>query len=394
MKYGIRICCAIAVTIFILQPPTATAGGPGFRTELFMSGFENPVFLTAPPDDTTRIVVLEQESGSVFLIKNGVRQATPFLNIDKKVGSEDGEQGLLGLAFHPDYANNRFLYVNYTDNNGDTVIERYKAKKSFDKAGKKSKKRILKIAQPYSNHNGGMIAFGPNDGYLYIGMGDGGDADDPHNNGQTLNTLLGKMLRIDVDNGDPYVNPSSNPFVPISAARSEIWSIGWRNPWRWSFDRLTGDIYVGDVGQDNVEEIDFQPADSEGGENYGWKIAEGFSCRGGSGTCGTDEGFTPPIIDYGHNEGQVVIGGYVYRGTAIPALAGTYFYADYSFGTIWSLKYDGNTVSDLTERTDDLDPVGTPRISGPCSFGEDAAGELYILDRDDGEIYKIVPDVR
>ena len=391
MKLFVRLACLAVLGLCIVNYPSATAGGPGFTTEFFVGGFDRPVFLTAPPGDTTRVVVVEQAEGRVMLVKNGVRVDKPFLDIDTRVGSDDGEQGLLGFAFHPNYASNRFVFVNYTNNDGDTIIERYKAKKNGDGAKKKTRKLILKISQPDTNHNGGMIAFGPNDGYLYVGMGDGGGANDPDNYGQRLNTLLGKFLRLDVDNGNPYSIPPDNPFVGTAGAKPEIWSYGWRNPWRWSFDRETGDMYMGDVGQDNLEEIDFQPADSEGGENYGWKTAEGFACRGGFGPCGTDDGFTPPIIDYGHTEGRAVVGGYVYRGSAIPSLNGTYFYSDYSFGTIWSLKYNGTTVSDEADRTDDLDPAGSARISGPASFGEDAAGELYILDHDDGEIYKIVP---
>ena len=378
-------CATVLVAILGVAPAYAA-----LATALVASGFHAPVFIASPPGDPARLFVLEQITGRIMLIKNGVKVATPFLDIGARVSDSGGERGLLGLAFHPDYATNRFFYVNYTDNDGDTVIERYKARASRDRAGRKSRTRILKVAQPYDNHNGGMIAFGPKDGYLYIGMGDGGNANDPQNNGQRLDTLLGKFLRIDVDAKAPYAIPPSNPFVSQANARDEIWSYGWRNPWRWSFDRQTGDLYAGDVGQDDFEELDFQPAASEGGENYGWNVAEGFSCRGGYGSCGEADPYTPPIIAYGRFFGSTIVGGYVYRGAAIPTLKGTYFYADFTRGRIWSLKYDGTTVSELVERTSELDPPGTARILNPSSFGEDSAGELYIADYDDGEIYKIV----
>lgn len=390
MKYIIS-APSLVLLACTLNIGIAEAGGVALSTQLVASGFDRPVFVTAPPGDATRLMVLEQETGRIMLIKNGVRVDQPFLDIDKRVTDSGGEQGLLGMAFHPDYANKRLIYVSYNDNNGNTKIDRYKVNKNLDKAKKKKRKNILSVNQPFSNHNGGMIAFSPNDDYLYIGLGDGGSADDPYNTAQRLNTLLGKFLRIDVDAvGAAYSIPSTNPFVATAGALGEIWSYGWRNPWRWSFDRQTGDLYAGDVGQDAIEEIDFQPGTSNGGENYGWKIAEGFSCRGGAGSCGDDSGYTAPIVDYSHFFGSAVVGGYVYRGTAIAGLGGTYFFADYTRARIWTLSYDGDDVSNFTERTDELDPPGAARINKPSSFGEDSAGELYIVDRDDGEIYKII----
>ena len=369
------------------------SAGTSLSTELVASGFDKPVFLTAPPGDTTRLLVLEQETGKIMLIKNGTRVTKPFLDIGKRVTNDGGERGLLGLAFHPDYAKTRLLFVSYNDNNGNTRIESYKARKSRDTVKKKTRTKILAVEQPFDNHNGGMIAFGPNDNYLYIGLGDGGSADDPYNTAQRLEVILGKLLRIDVDaKGAAYANPATNPFVSNQNARGEVWSYGWRNPWRWSFDRTTGDLYAGDVGQDAVEEIDYQPGTSQGGENYGWKLTEGFACRGGGGSCGDDPGYTAPSLDYTHFSGTTVIGGYVYRGAAIADLAGTYFFADYTRARIWSLKYNGSSVSDFTERTGELDPPGSARINNPSSFGEDAAGELYIVDRNDGEIYKIIAE--
>ncbi|NUM55352.1 MAG: PQQ-dependent sugar dehydrogenase [Candidatus Hydrogenedentes bacterium] len=389
MQFVVRV----PVNLFLagLVTCSAWAGSVEIASQLVASGFDDPVFLTAPPNDPTRLMVLEQSTGRIMLIKNGSPVGTPYLDIDNRVTDDGGEQGLLGMAFHPEYAKNRYIFVSYIDNNGNTRIERYKARKSFDAVKKKTRAKILFVEQPFSNHNGGMIAFGPNDGYLYVGLGDGGSANDPYNTAQRLDTLLGKFLRIGVDGALPYTVPSTNPFVGEGGgALGEIWTYGWRNPWRWSFDRQTGDLYAGDVGQDAIEEIDFQTGTSEGGENYGWKVAEGFACRGGSGSCGGNTGYTPPILDYTHFDGTAVVGGYVYRGTAIAGLSGTYFFADYTRGRIWSLKYNGDDVTEFSERTDELDPPGLARINKPASFGEDSAGELYIVDRDDGEIYKII----
>lgn len=371
----------------------AYAGVNVIKTELVASGFQLPVFVCAPPGDPTRLFVVERKPGRIQLIKNGVRASEPFLDIDNKTNGNGEEQGLLGLAFHPDYATNRFFFVNYTGKDGATKIVRYKARKSLDRAKKKTGTLILTIPQPFDNHNGGMIAFSPIDKRLYIGTGDGGSANDPYNHGQRLDTLLGKLLRINVDAGQPYSVPASNPFVGQSGARGEIWAYGLRNPWRWSFDRLTGALYMGDVGQVAREEVNYQPPTSTGGENYGWRIAEGFACLGGNGSCGTNSGFTPPIYDYTRDIGITVVGGYVYRGTAIPSLQGTYFFADFSFARIWSLKYNGVAVSEFTDRTAELDPPGSARIGAPSSFGEDANGELYIADYSDGEVYRIVPNI-
>jgi Glucose / Sorbosone dehydrogenase len=251
---------------------------------------------------------------------------------------------------------------------------------------------IITIAQPYANHNGGMLAFGPNDGYLYIGMGDGGGSNDQDGRAQDPGQLLGKMLRIDVDGGSPYAIPPSNPFAGPGLPLDEIWAIGTRNPWRWSFDRLTGDLFIGDVGQGQREELDFQPASSPGGENYGWRCMEGFRCTGWSGCTCNDSSLTLPIFDYTHSDGCSVIGGYVYRGCAVPDLQGTYFFADYCSARIWSFRYDGSAMTEFQERTTELDPSGSPSIGSITSFGEDGLGELYIVDQG-GELFKIVPVV-
>ena len=358
-------------------------------TELVAEGFTNPVLVTSPPDDP-RLFIVDQISAKIWIIKNGQVLPTPFLDIDAKV-SGTGERGLLGLAFHPNYSGNHWFYVNYTDNFGNTVIERYAASENPDVANPGSALPILGFDQPFGNHNGGMIAFSPVDGYLYIASGDGGGSNDPNNQGQQLNTLLGKLLRIDVNHGAAYEVPRSNPFNDNPDAAPEIWAYGLRNPWRFSFDRHTGDAWIGDVGQNAFEEVDFQPAASMGGENYGWKVAEGFACRGGEGECGTDPDFVPPLLDYGRTEGRSITGGYVYRGRAIPDLRGTYFFGDFVTSQIWSVAPGAQSPAAKTTLTDTLNPPGPATIGNVSSFGEDHAGEIYICDYSDGEIYRIVP---
>ncbi|MFA6243135.1 MAG: PQQ-dependent sugar dehydrogenase [Candidatus Hydrogenedentales bacterium] len=390
MKFtkSVRLHVLVAPVIVLL-----TLSPSGFAqqimTELVANGFNNPLFLTAPSGDTQRLFIVEQNTARIRIIKNGVVLGTPFIDLGSKASS-GGELGLLGMAFHPNYASNGFFYVNYTDNAGDTVVERYTVSANPDIANADSNVTLFTITQPFSNHNGGMMAFGPIDDNLYIAMGDGGDSNDPGNRAQDLSVPLGKILRIDVDSGSPYAIPASNPFISTPGADDRIWAYGVRNPWRFSFDSLTGDLYIADVGQGAREEINFQPAASTGGENYGWKVAEGFACRGGSGTCGTNPGFTPPFFDYNHTEGHSITGGYVYRGSRIAGLQGTYFFADFSFDRIWSLRYDGVSVSQFQERTSELDPPGVLALDATASFGEDASGELYVLDYADGEIYRIV----
>lgn len=364
---------------------------PDLAVELFASGLDQPLFLGSAPGDSERLYVIERARARIILFKNGQRVAKPFLNLSDRVGAAQPEQGLLGFAFHPNYPEKRFIFVNYTDVNGDTVIERFRVRKHLDKARRDKSKPILAYDQTGNNHNGGMLIFGPNDKYLYIASGDGGGSNDPFGHGQRLDTLLGKILRINIraGKGVPYKIPPDNPFVNDPNALDEIWSYGLRNPWRMSFDRETGDLYIGDVGQGAREEIDFQPASSMGGENYGWVVAEGFSCLGGTGTCGTNPGFTPPIHDYPRDVGRSVTGGYVYRGSAMPCLQGTYFFGDYSLGRVWSFRYDGATISEFTERTAELDPPGPNTLGNVASFGEDANGELYIVTYG-GAIYKIV----
>jgi glucose/arabinose dehydrogenase len=378
----------LVISIFtILSAYNST--GAELTTVKVAGGFSEPLYLTAPAGDLNRVFIVEQSSASIKIIKNGIVLTTPFLNIDPKVGS-GGEGGLLGLAFHPNYASNGFFYVNYTDNSGDTVVARYKVSSNPDIADPSSELIMMTVDQPFSNHNGGMLAFSPNDDYLYIGLGDGGSSFDPGNRAQDGNTELGKMLRIDVGNGTTFTAAANNPFDDDPDFLDTIWALGFRNPWRYSFDRLNGDLYIADVGQGAKEEISFQPGSSQGGENYGWRCMEGKDCTGLSGCTCNAPGLTIPLHDYTHSGGNCsVTGGYVYRGAAIPDLDGTYFFADFCTGKIWSFVRSGNTVSQFTDRSLELRPITGETINNVSSFGEDDKGEMYIVDRD-GEIFKIV----
>ncbi len=378
----------LVISLFAVFSAYNSAGAE-LTTVKVAGGFSQPLYLTAPAGDTNRLFIVEQSSAMIKIIKNGTVLATPFLNIDPKVSS-GGEGGLLGLAFHPNYASNGFFYVNYTDNSGDTVIARYKVSANPDIADPSSEQIVMTVDQPFSNHNGGMLAFSPNDDHLYIGLGDGGSSNDPGNRAQDGETELGKMLRIDVGNGDKFTAASDNPFGGDPDFLNTIWSLGLRNPWRYSFDRLNGDLYIADVGQGMREEISFQPGSSQGGENYGWRCMEGKACTGLTGCTCNSPALTLPLHDYTHSGGNCsVTGGYVYRGAAIPDLDGTYFFADFCTGRIWSFVRSGNTVSQFTERTAELQPVTGETINNVSSFGEDDKGEIYIIDRD-GEIFKIV----
>jgi hypothetical protein len=360
------------------------------RTALVASGLNALVYLTAPPDDFNRLFVVEQNTGQIRIIKSGTVLPTPFLNIGALI-SAGGERGLLSMAFHPDYANNGHFFVNYTNTSGNTVIARYTVSVDPDLADPTSALILKTINQTAANHNGGQLQFGPN-GYLYVGMGDGGSFDDPFNNAQDPQSLLGKMLRLDVDAGPPYI-PASNPFVGDPSTLDEIWALGLRNPWRFSFDRDTGDLYIADVGQNAREEVDFQPAPSSGGENYGWDCEEGFDCtptnNGGYGCACGDPDLTPPILDVNHSGSCSITGGYVYRGCALPDLVGTYFFSDYCGGYVRTFRYaEGDPVPPaVIDRTAELAPI----TGAIVSFGEDAAGELYIVTLA-GNVYKIIAD--
>ena len=356
------------------------------RLETAARGFSLPIYVTNAGDGSERLFVVEK-IGRIKVVKDGEVLPTPFLDISGLIteGSERGEVGLLGLAFHPDYAENGFFFVNYTDSAGDTRVVRYTVSSSPDVADAGSAQLVLTFGQPASNHNGGHLAFGP-DGMLYIATGDGGSTPQA---AQQLDTLLGKILRLDVDGGIPYVVPSDNPFIFIddTDARPEIWALGLRNPWRFSFDAETGDMFIGDVGQNRREEISFQSANSEGGENYGWDITEGGLCYPSGDVaipenCDVD-GLTLPIISYDREAGVSVTGGYVYRGEAIPSLRGDYLYGDFGSGRVWAAQpgESGWTSEEVLQEGQSL-----------ASFGEDEQGELYVVNLGAGSILKVVAD--
>ena len=344
--------------------------------EPIVSGLIQPLYVTHAFDD--RLVILEQ-AGTIRIFQNGQLLPAPFLDIQDPVGSNSNEQGLLGLAFHPNYQENGFFFLNYTDVNGNTNIARYRVSDDPNVADPASGQILLTIPQPFANHNGGMIAFGP-DGYLYVGMGDGGSQGDPQGNGQNPGTLLGSILRLDVTNAEGiYTIPADNPFVADSAARPEVWAYGFRNPWRFSFDRLTGDLFIADVGQNTWEEVSWQAADTPGGQNFGWNRMEGNHCY--QGNC-DPAAFTTPIFEYNHTLGCSISGGYIYRGGQFLSLYGNYFTADFCTGTIWGVfqQPDGSWQSTIVQQSGQPIP----------SFGEDASGELYVVVRT-GQIFQIRP---
>ncbi|HFQ92868.1 MAG TPA: glucose dehydrogenase [Anaerolineae bacterium] len=368
-------------------PPTLTAvptdtpdpGRPAASIQLepAAEGFAKPVYLTHAGDE--RLFVVEQE-GTIRIVADGNVLAAPFLDIRDRVGADASERGLLSVAFHPQYGDNGRFFVNYTNKDGNTVVSRFRVNADDSNTADPASEEILfTIGQPYPNHNGGQLQFGP-DGYLYVGMGDGGLADDPEENGQNKGTLLGALLRIDVNVADApfYGVPADNPFVNDEDGRNEIWAIGLRNPWRFSFDRLTGNMFIADVGQNEWEEIHVQPADSPGGENYGWDIMEGFHCFKAD-SC-DQTGLELPVFEYDHSFGCSITGGYVYRGAAYPELSGNYFFGDFCSGNIWRLFPEGADWSDAIVRQSGLN------IS---SFGEDVNGELYVLDYGSGTVYRI-----
>lgn len=360
--------------------------GTAIRAERVIGGLAQPVFVTSPPRDISRLFIVEKP-GRIRILKWGSLLPAPFLDLTGQV-STGSEQGLLGLAFHPDYANNGWFFVNYTNTSGNTVVARYRVSANPDVADPSSAVVVLQVNQPYANHNGGHLAFGP-DGYLYIGLGDGGSAGDPQGNAQNPSTLLGKMLRIDVDSASPYGIPPSNPFVGSGPPLDEIWALGLRNPWRYSFDRINGDLYIGDVGQNRYEEIDFQPFGFAGGANYGWNVVEGNGHCYPSGASCNPSLYVNPIHEYDHSQGCSVTGGYVYRGCKMPDLHGTYFYGDFCSAFVRTFQVVGGVATNHQDRTAELESSGVS-IDQIASFGEDARGELYIVDLG-GEIFRIVP---
>jgi glucose/arabinose dehydrogenase len=364
------------VAAALAAAPALSATWPHVALNPVAGGFASPTQVTSAHDGTGRLFVVEQ-AGRVKIVKDGIVQPVPFLDISGRV-SCCGERGLLSIVFPPGPGPKTFFFADYTDLNGDTTISRFSA--SGDVASATSETPLLKIAQPFANHNGGQLAFGP-DGYLYVGMGDGGSGGDPNNNGQNLGSLLGKILRIDVlGPASPYGIPPSNPFAGSSSARPEIWAYGLRNPWRFSFDRKTGDLYIGDVGQDSWEEVDFQVAGAEGGANYGWRLTEGNHCYNPASGC-SFVGITRPVSEYDHSGGNCSItGGFVYRGNDFARLSGIYFYADYCSGRVWGLR---NGASGWE----------TQQLLVPgynfTSFGEDDGGEVYAVDGSSGTLYRL-----
>ncbi len=372
----------LAVLILAAPLPPARAAAPewapasGLATQVIATGLDSPDFATSPPGDA-RIFVLEQ-TGTIRIVRDGKLLPHPFLDLRARIAS-GGERGLLGLAFHPAFARNGVFFVDYTDRKGDTRIDRFRVSRDPDRADSASGTMLLHVPQPYANHNGGMIAFGP-DGMLYVGLGDGGSGGDPHGNGQSLGTLLGKLLRIDVDHGTPYAIPADNPFTRTRGARPEIWAYGLRNPWRFSFDRAAPTLVIGDVGQNQWEEIDVADA-RVGGLNYGWNLREGLHAF--RWTLGSNAHPADPVIEYSHRDGCSVTGGYVYRGAALPELRGTYFFSDWCGGWLRSFRWSAGRVSE--KRLWSL-----PSLGRVTSFGEDGAGELLVT-TSEGRLLRLVP---
>ncbi len=410
------ICTVALLLIALVVPAIATVpsglvdpsniasaqGGPptnpselSIDVALVVGGMSRLVGITNAGDGTDRLFLLEKV-GRVRIVVDGEVLTEPFLDITGRVASRANERGLLGIAFHPNYAENGLFYINYTTSvsgiapgigEGDTVVSRFEVSaENPNLADSESESLVIAYEQPYPNHNGGHVLFGP-DGYLYIGAGDGGDGGDPENRAQNGRELLGKMLRIDVDVDEgvarPYTIPADNPFVDDPAFEDEIWAYGLRNPWRYAFDSLTGDLYIADVGQSALEEVNFQPADSIGGENYGWRIMEGTSCFSPRTGCRMS-GLVLPVAEYGREEGVSVTGGEVYRGQDFPRLKGTYFYADYGRSNVWGLNRDS-----LGEWRDAI--VGKFSFN-PSSFGLDENGEIYVVSDAGGNstLYKMI----
>jgi glucose/arabinose dehydrogenase len=363
-----------------MPSPTVLPAFPdpaGYAWNPVLTGLELPVDIQNAGDGSGRLFIVEKH-GRIRILKGGQVLPTPFLDISAEVGSRSTEQGLLGLAFHPHYSQSGLFYVNYTDENGNTVIARFHVSADNpDLADPASQVDILRIDQPYNNHNGGGLAFGP-DGYLYIGLGDGGSEGDPLLNGQNLRTLLGKLLRIDVDHATPYAIPAGNPFAK-SGGLAEIWAYGLRNPWRFSFDRLTGDLYIADVGQDAWEEIDFVPSGVPGGMNFGWSYYEGMHPYKGQPPANAS--FTAPVTEYSHSDGCAVTGGYVYRGAALPEWQGVYFYGDYCSGNIWGVRLSGGNAPQAK--------ILFTTSAKITTFGVDEAWEIYLADYGLGQLLRL-----
>ena len=360
------------------RPPQGVEFDPAtvdLDLEPVAGGLDSPLGVTHAGDGSGRLFIVEQ-TGAIRVLRDGEILEEPFLDVGGLIVA-GGEQGLLGLAFHPDFARNGRFFVDYTDVNGDTVVAEYTVSDDPDRANQDSARTLLQVDQPFANHNGGQLDFGP-DGYLYVALGDGGSAGDPDGNGQNTDVLLGKLLRLDVDSGDPYGIPPDNPFAD-GGGEPEIWAYGLRNPWRFSFDSKTDDLWIADVGQGEFEEINRRPA-AAAGLNYGWDQMEGLECYAG-GDC-DPEGKIVPISGYDHDLGCSVTGGYVYRGKDLPELRGGYVFGDYCSGVIWAI--------DATER-EFTEPVELMSSGlSISSFGLDEVGELYLTDLAQGELQQVV----
>ena len=394
--------------ILLIIPFILFAEERNLSSVLIADGYKKPVFITSYPNNAKLLYIVEQ-AGLIKLINDGKKLSRPFFDINKRVVNPNrpgDERGLLGFAFHPNHTNNGKFYINYMDNDGNTIVSEFSTNSEL-RANHKSERIILKLKQPYGNHNGGDIQFGP-DGYLYISIGDGGKAGDPLNAGQDLSSLFGKIIRIDIEQ-KPYGIPKSNPFFGQKDKREEIWAWGLRNVWRFSFDKQTGDKYLADVGQNKWEEVNFEPASSEGGLNYGWRIMEANHCYDPKENCPT-EGLIKPIIEYPNDanhpafafriieelsfsetdvEGCSVTGGYVYRGKKIKSMQGQYIFGDYCSGNIWTLKVVNGKAINFKNRTEEINIGGGEFTTYISSFGQDSDGEIYIIDYNGG-IYKLI----
>jgi len=371
----------LASALPILAPAPSAGELPALKLEFVAGGFTNPVAVTSAPNDATRLFVVEQD-GKIRLVSGGVLASEPYLDRTGAV-LKAGEEGLLNLAFHPDFANNGYLFVYYNDLAGDTVLSRFQAvPPSADTVDPATEVQILKLTQPFLKHNGGMLSFGP-DGMLYLTTGDGGGTHDPLGNAQALDVLFGKVLRIDVDGGTPYAIPPDNPFVGVAGAREEIWAYGLRNPWRGGIDSASGAMLLGDVGAESLEEINAVTP----GANFGWDCQQGDICEGQPGCTCPDPGFTPPLFTFDHSVACAIIGGPIYRGSQIPGFDGRAFFGDFCYGKVWSFAWDGATASDLVEHTSELSSTGS--LGLVSTLGQDADGEVYVANLLPGEVHRI-----
>lgn len=366
----------LTIAAGLLAGSSAWAGSIDLQFTPVATGLHNPTDIENAGDGSGRIFIAEQ-TGRIMILQSGEVLPDPFLDIEDEV-TAGGERGLVGLAFPPGLGPKDHFYAYYIDNDSNSVLARFQISADPNRADEASEKKILTLDQPFSNHNGGQLVFGP-DGYLYLGLGDGGSQGDPGNRAQNLGLLFGKILRLDVEGQNTYTIPADNPFVGNPDAQPEIWAYGLRNPWRYTFDPLTGDLFIADVGQSKWEEIDFQPAGSAGGQNYGWHIMEANHCYQAE-SCDMD-GLVLPVAEYGHTEGACSItGGRVYRASLYPALDGTFVYGDFCSGSIWGLQRDGNAF--------DVIPLAETGF-GISTFGADQAGNLYVADLFSGNVYLI-----